>query len=371
MPPDAFPEIAPLIAAAKADGIDARSVLARVITDLFVSRGFHSEAELAQFTALIEPLIRAIDTDALVPVARKLAAHEPTPRSVVEALLARDDEASYEVLRSSASLDLRTLDILAERGSRLVALAIASRDVLAESTARILTARHDAALDRTLARPRDPPLPRDLMSLLVSRAQDDGELSMRLLAIPDLPFGERCSLFLQADPQQRAAIVDEAKRRAFLTRARPSPFMRDDIDQAVMGLNGAGAARLAEMLTGFLRLAPEEALAVVKDSTGEALVLALRACGARPAPIIGLLLSRGLHLSRSVERIFALDHLARETSGAAAAMIVSAFTDASALPVRQVSAAAGRREAERQERQPLPVRGELPQSAFKRRELKR
>jgi hypothetical protein len=81
-----------------------------------------------------------------------------------------------------------------------------------------------------------------------------------------------------------------------------------------------------------------------------------------------------MHLSRSVERIFALDHLARETSGAAAAMIVSAFTDARALPVRQVSAAAGRREAERQERQerqPLPVRGELPQSAFKRRELKR
>jgi hypothetical protein len=41
MPSDAFPEILPLIAAAKADGIDARAVLARVITDLFVSRNIH------------------------------------------------------------------------------------------------------------------------------------------------------------------------------------------------------------------------------------------------------------------------------------------------------------------------------------------
>src|SRR5260370_25143569 len=72
MSPDAFPEIAPLIAAAKADGIDARAVLARVLTDLFVGRKLHTGAELEQFEALVDPLIRAVATQTAVALARKL-----------------------------------------------------------------------------------------------------------------------------------------------------------------------------------------------------------------------------------------------------------------------------------------------------------
>jgi hypothetical protein len=371
MPTDAFPEIAPLIAAAKANGIDARAVLARVVTDLFVSRKLHIEAELAQFVALIEPLIRTIDTQAAIPVARKLALHAETPRAVIEALLARDDEASHETLRLAITLDLRTLDILAEQGSRLVALAIASRARLAATTARILVARNEAAIDRALAAPHEPSMPSDVLSLLVLRAQDNPDLAMLVLSLAELPFLERCSLFLQADPQQREVIVGEARRRAFLLRARPSPFTREDIDQAIWALRGTGNARLADALVALLGLSPDEAMAIVTDSTGEALVLALRACGARPAPIVDLLLSRALHLSRSVERIFALDFLARETSGAAAAMVVQAFAGTKARPTRQAQSPGVRRETERPERQSSPVRGELPQTGFKRREIKR
>ena len=125
MPPDAFPEISPLIAAAKADGIDARMVLARVLTDLFVGRMLHTHDELVQFEALVEPLIRIVDTRTAVAVADKLARHAETPRGVIEALLAREDEASFAMLRDAVMLDQRTLDILAERGSRRVAAAIA------------------------------------------------------------------------------------------------------------------------------------------------------------------------------------------------------------------------------------------------------
>src|SRR5579871_4648406 len=110
MPPDAFPEIAPLIAAAKADGIDARVVLLRVLTDLFVGRKLPTAAEIAQFSALTEPLVRSVDAQAAVPVARKLAIHHETPRAVIEALLARDDEASYEVLRLADGFDPEALD---------------------------------------------------------------------------------------------------------------------------------------------------------------------------------------------------------------------------------------------------------------------
>jgi hypothetical protein len=369
MPSDAFPEIVPLIAAAKADGIDARAVLARVITDLFVSRKLHVEAELTQFVALIEPLIRAIDTQSAIPVARKLAVYAETPRVVIEALLARDDEASYETLRLASCLDTRSLDILAEQGSRFVALAVASRAAVAETTARILIARNEAAIDRALARPFEAPLPRDVTSLLVSRAHENPELAICLLSAPDLPFHERCSLFLEADPQERAMIVDEATRRAFLVRARPSPFTREDIDAVVLALCGAGPARLSEELASLLGLPPAEAVAIVADANGEALVLSLRACGARPEPVIALMLSRGLHLSRSVERVFALDRLVRGTSETVAATVVSAFAQAKPRPTRQIAPQGTGRQAEKPERQNAVSRLELPQSAaFKRRE---
>ena len=368
-PSDAFPEIVPLIAAAKADGIDARAVLARVITDLFVSRKLHTEDEITQFIALIEPLIRAIDTQSAIPVAHKLAIHAETPRVVIEALLARDDEASYETLRLASGLGQRTLDILAERGSRFVAVAIASRASIAGTTARILVRRNEAPIDRALARPLEAPLPRDVMSLLVSRAHENPDLAMGLLSIPELPFHERCALFLEADPHERATIVEEAARRAFLTRGRPSPFMHDDIDEVVIALYGAPAARLSEELAGLLALPAAQAAAIVADSTGEALVLALRACGARPEPIVALLLSRGLHLSRSIERVFALDRLARDASESVAATILSAFTQAKPRPARQTASQGAGRPPEKLDRQSPQTRVDLPQSAaFKRRE---
>ncbi|MFI5012988.1 MAG: hypothetical protein ACHQAY_11650 [Hyphomicrobiales bacterium] len=372
MTPDAFPEIAPLIAAAKANGIDARAVLARVLTDLFIGRKLHMPAELTQFEALVEPLIRAVDTQTALAVARRLAVHAETPRAVIEALLARDDEASYETLRGAVMLDLRTLDILAERGARSVAVAIALRNRLAETTARILVDRNETAIDLALARRSEPALPADVVSLLVARARRNPDLARALLAFDSLPFLERCTLFLEADPPERAAIAAEATRRAYLTRQRPSPFAREGIDEAVLDLGGQGNAPLAEALASWVGLPLSEAEAIIADSTGEALVLALRACGARPAPIVALLLRRGVHLSRSVERVFALDHLARETSGTGAAMILSAFAQTRPRPTRHLAVTGTARDVDRTERAQAQLRTELPlASPFKRRERSR
>src|SRR5438132_1523439 len=150
MSSDAFPEIAPLVAAAKADGIDARAVLARVLTDLFIGRKMHVATELEQFAALVEPLVRAIDMPSAITVARKLAAHAETPRAVIEALLARDDEASHATLRDAVMLDQRTLDILAERGSRPPLRARRRRRGARRARRRPGTPRRDAG---GLARP--------------------------------------------------------------------------------------------------------------------------------------------------------------------------------------------------------------------------
>jgi hypothetical protein len=54
-----------------------------------------------------------------------------------------------------------------------------------------------------------------------------------------------------------------------------------------------------------------------------------------------------VHLSRSVERIFALDRLARETSGAGAAMIVSTFAQTRPRPARHVALGLARDAPER------------------------
>lgn len=365
MPPDAFPEIAPLIAAARADGIDARMVLARVLTDLFVGRALHTHDELVQFADLVEPLIRIVDTPTAVAVANKLARHAETPRGVIEALLAREDEASFAVLRGAVMLDLRTLDIVAERGSSLVAVAIASRDKIAETTARILAYRDEASTDLALASAPERDLPVDVVALLCARARGHADLAKLMLARPTLVFREHCALFLEAEPQERAAIAAEATRRTFLTRARPSPFARRGIDEAVLALVGQGSEKLAEALAGWLGLGSADAQAIVDDPNGEALALAMRACGARPAPIVTLLLRRGLHLSRSVERIFSLDRLARETSGAGAAMIVEAFAPVRSRPARHMAAQRPVREL------PLPGAEQVLAGGFKRRERTR
>jgi uncharacterized protein (DUF2336 family) len=362
MPPDAFPEISPLIAAAKADGIDARMVLARVLTDLFVGRMLHTRDELLQFEALVEPLIRIVDTRTAMAVADKLARHDETPRGVIEALLAREDEASFATLRDAAMLDQRTLDILAERGSRRVAAAIAARDGLAEATARILVYRDEAPTDLALAQKSKRDLPPDVVSLLCARARGNLVLAKLMLARPSLAFRERCALFLEAEPQERAAIAAEATRRGYLMRVRPSPFARRDRDEAVLALAGQGKEKLAEALAIWLDLGFDDASRIVDDPTGEALVLALRACGARPEPIVTLLLRRGLHLSRSVERIFSLERLARETSAAAAAMVVEAFAQVRPRPPRHLAAQRPARAAT------LPGAEPALASAFKRRE---
>jgi hypothetical protein len=369
LPTDAFPEIAPLLHASKAGGIDTRPVLARVLTDLFVARSFHTHDELAQFEALIEPLIGSINLQAAVAVARKLAIHSETPRGVIEALLKRNDEAAYQTLRDSTTLDRRTLDILAERGSRFVGVAIASRGTLADATARILAARDETVIDLAMARRVDHALRAEVSAALVARGRNNPDLARLILAWPSLRFSQACSLFLHAEPLERAAMAGEATRRAVLTRARPSAFMRADIDGDIGGLVGSDKGRLADALVGWLGLPSEEAAAIVADSTGEALVLGLRACGARPEAITTLLLRRGVHLSRSVERIFALERLARETSAAGAAMVLCAFAQAKPRPTRHVAAQASAREGDRVERTPAQPRVEMPLAgSFRRRE---
>jgi hypothetical protein len=334
---DAFPEVAPLIASLAADGIDSRTVLARALTDLFVCRSLHSQAELEQFEALVAPLIGAIDLHSATVVARKLAAHAETPRAVLDALLARDDEASFQLLRDGVTFDTAELDRLAGEGSRFAAVAIASRPSLAETTAAILADRDECVVDLALARRPVRELPEPVLALLVGRARSNADLARLLLASPGLPFLDACALFPQAEPHVRAAMAAEATRRAFLLRARPSPFLRGRVDEELARL-GADREALAAALADWLGLTRDDAAGMVADATGEALILALRACGARPEAIVALLLRRGVHLSRSVERVFALDHLARETSAAGAAMVVQAFAQARPRPARHVVA---------------------------------
>ncbi|MBV9432153.1 MAG: DUF2336 domain-containing protein [Hyphomicrobiales bacterium] len=365
MPANAFPEIGPLILAAKADGIDPRMVLARVLTDLFVGRVMHTNDELVQFEALIEPLIRIVDVQTGLAVAAKLAPHVETPRGVLEALLAREDEVSFAVLRDAITLDRRTLDILAEQGSGLVAAAIATRNDIAETTARILVYRDELPVDLALAQKPRRDLPGDVVSLLCARARGDLALAKLLLERPSLGLRERCALFLEAEPHERAAIAAEATRRGFLTRGRPSPYAREELEMAIHELAGQGNEKVVEALASWLGVSLEDARRIVEDSTGEPLVIALRACGARPEPIVTLLLRRGVHLSRSVERIFSLERLARETSGAAALMVLEGFAQFRARPLRHVAAQRPFRET------PMPSAEPVFAGSFKRRERSR
>ena len=315
MPPDAFPEIGPLIAAAKADGIDARMVLARVLTDLFVGRMLHTRDELVQFEALVEPLIRIVDTRTAVAVADKLARHAETPRGVIEALLGARGRSE---LRGAA-----------RRGHARSAHARHSGGAgLAPGGGRHRVARRhcrgDCAHPRLSRRSPD-------RSCACAKAEARSAARCRVASLRQgarqsrarqayaCPAKPRLSRTLRALPRGRAAGTGRDRGRGDAPRlfdeGAPEPLRATRCDEAVLALAGQGKEKLAEALAAWLGLGFDDAQAIVDDPTGEALVLALRACGARPEPIVTLLLRRGLHLSRSVERIFSLERLARETSG--------------------------------------------------------
>jgi hypothetical protein len=81
------PNLHGLVELGNRTGVDIRPTLLRVVTDLYVQKPKHTEAEERQFTALALRLIESVDAPTRAIVAEKLAAYPMAPAAVRQRLM--------------------------------------------------------------------------------------------------------------------------------------------------------------------------------------------------------------------------------------------------------------------------------------------
>lgn len=310
------------------EGVDARPTLVRVLTDLFVQKDHHSAADVARYEDLILPLLDVVPADARAAVARKLADDPRAPRAVIERLAADDISISAAVLSRFPLLPQEALLAIAIDGAAGEASAVASRSDIDHDLVRTLAHHPDDIVLETLAANPAAKLGELTLHRLVDRASRSPALASALLRREDVDAGALAPLYLQADPDRRAAIRASLDVRPGRLAASARPYRRSKaLDEAlVTAAAETGKGHLiAEALAEALSLKPEEAARLATEPSSEAFVLMLRAAGVESHLVARALLVAQPDVAQSVVRFFALVDIAETTARPVAAEIVSAL----------------------------------------------
>lgn len=285
----AVPDLSGLIELSRDPALDLKPVILRVQTDMFVAAPNRDRAMIHAFESLAAGLIPTVDEATAAIVADKLGGCPDLPEAVRTALVARGfDVAPPGAAEDQAEADRR----LAENPGMLIGLR---------------------ALERLLA-----------------RARRDADLARILLARPDIPAADLAPLWLHADAETRRAIGEAVEATAAL---RPCPAAPRALASALVERSHARdvpgfLATLGEGLglpKDYLSAAPDPA------SRYDLLTLALRAADLREGEAVFVFLTLNDAVARSVDRVFSLVTLFRETSRAGARDLLVAILGAPVL----------------------------------------
>ncbi|PSC04543.1 hypothetical protein SLNSH_13690 [Alsobacter soli] len=321
------PELHGLLAIAREEGLDMKPVLLRVLTDLYIAVPAHSSDEVAQFREIAGTLAAQVDTETAMVVACKLAGYAHTPHEVGEAILDRGDDSSRILLADARWISASTLITQAAVGDRMMAAAVAARAHLDPDLVRLLLDRHDPLIDVTLAANTALVLPTDVRDALLERARDEEALAVAMLARTDLTGADRSVLFLAADRETRARIIDDAERLAGLSARPRAPRIASEdlvasLETAALYDDGQSFAQILSLALGA---APDKARRLLADRSGEALALALVALGVPEETSARIFMFRDPLIGHSTERVRALVDLTRRISPGAAERLVVAM----------------------------------------------
>ena len=265
-----------LIELARRDGVEIRPTLLRVLADLYVQQPGHTASEAARFAELACRLLASADRPTRMAVAGLVAAYPGTPPAVALAL-ARDEMAIAEpVLRQSKALGAAELHAVLDLNSVAHAIAIAARADLPESVSARIAGRAVAS----------------------ATPADKGK---------ELPIAVR---FLEADADERRQILAALERLgppdsdAWRKAARSSILER--LDAAAFRRQPREFARTLEEALGFEADVAER---VTNDSSGEPLLVMLRALGAPTEMVARILLLLNPEIGQSSRRVYALTEL--------------------------------------------------------------
>jgi hypothetical protein len=300
------------------NGVDMRPTLLRVLTDLYVQKRAHTAEEDRHYTELALRLIEAVDVTARIAVAERLGGH-PAPPEAVVARLARDLPAVSETLWR------------AEHHAAIAGAAAASRPA---STGQIWTPA--PAQDTAAAAAKEP--------AGQARAHELNELFLGADA------GERRLILLNlevlAPPTQHTGI----SRDPHACQRLEAAALSHDVEQFV------------QHLARTLRIAHALALRLVRDESGEPVVVAAKVLKMPPEVLQRILLFLNPTVGHSVARVHALAELYEEMTVPAAEQLLAIWQ---ALP-RAVQQTVGHRpllwddDPRQRPREPLAERRGLP-----------
>jgi hypothetical protein len=324
-----LPNLDGLIGLARQDGVDVRPTLVRVLTDLYIQRRGHTLEEEHRYTELALWLLAGVDAPTRLAVAHKLADYDEAPCLVVRRL-ARD---TYEVAEP-----------ILTRSSRLQ-----SEDLLA--IIKDFGPRHAAAIGRrnnpgqpeeaSVAAPRVPPASAQEDAAALTKTPSVADADPHMSAVPvaevsapaeakptaaaksTVPLGD---YFLNAGSGERRLLLANLEDGT-LTPAEQA--FAADTEGALRELEAAALGRRPDDfirdLERALRIVADKAERIVRDDTGEPLLVAMKALGMPSDTLLRVLLFLNPVIGHSVERVFDLVNLFDRLSTEAAHHLVQSW----------------------------------------------
>ncbi len=325
------------------------AALLGAVVEQFVARPTHPVGDLRQFEQLALGLIDIVDEDAAARVARRLCLHPETPASVFDRLLCKGGACAALALQFAPTVPRARLMAFARSGPPALACAAARRADLEREIVEALLQRGEAETRRALAANWTLRLDKATRRALAEAARDDLALARLLLDREDFRDAAE-GLFLAATRPERTEIILDACRRALMAgeteRGAANPALVARLDEAA--LQGDRAAMSAIFAQAFA-CRHERAAAILADSGGEALALALAALGVDPDAAGLIILGASWAFADAAGRTRPLAALVRAVPQRAAreiiASVTGAGTDAGAAAGLSAEGAAAARQA--------------------------
>lgn len=303
------------VLAARRAGGDPRPALLRLLVARYTARRGHSAAEQQRFAGLAIRLLGVVDPATARRVVSELSTAPELPYTLALHLARGPIALAAPVLRFSPVLDDVTLMALLDTTSPAHAAAMSARrevsSLLAKKLASVL---HEA---RGTSSAGERPAGTDALPADVAPGARTGA---------GLPFHATPAGFSAATARQRAELFDQLALLPALPMGARLPRAAD----AMVGKLELAAMRhqpdvLATLLAKMLGVQAETAAALLRDESGEALVVAGRALGMAFDSVGRLILLVHPALGRSVTRVFGLAELFEHLGEMSAQHLVAAW----------------------------------------------
>lgn len=300
-----FSKLEGLDSLARRDGVDIRPTLVRVLTDLYVQKPAHTAEEERHYTELVLRLIDSVDVGTRITVAGKLGAYASAPPAVVRRLARDVIEVAEPILRRSQVLTAAELNAVVRDFGPSHATVIAARGQTTPDIASPTASNPQAAVAEPSRR---------------SQPADTSEI-------------ELAELFFSSDPQERRILLMSLGSVDTETpqRVRPDETIRA-LETAALGRDRAGFTKLLESALG---LSHEQADRIVKDASGEPLLVAAKAIAMPSVMLQRVLMFIDPAIGESVARVFELAGLYERVSADAAHKIIASLRGREPARVRR------------------------------------